>query len=367
MEVIKSREKINILFLIASLNSGGAERQLVEFTRALAGESFHPHILIYHNRVHFREIMEEPGITLTVMEKKFKYDPLFPLRIARYAQEKGIHLIHSYTESAGFWGRPAGKLTGIGSITHLQTSCYSPGWFRLERAMGWMDKLLIANSHAARDEYLAHFPERDVRVVHNGLNFNLIPDTSGREKSGEGRKIIAVGRISPQKNYPCLLRAIHRVKNELPGIQVDIWGRVLHQGSFREVNDLIEKLNLGDVVKYRGTSDRVIEEIADADLMILSSSIEGFPNVILESLACRVPVIASDVGDIKYAVKPDETGFLFPSGNDGALADTIKRFFTLPFEERKMMGKSGCSLVRNDFSTERLVENTVKIYREILP
>lgn len=362
----RHKKPINILYVIASLSSGGAERQVVELVRALDKSRFKPFIVIYHNIIHFREILDAPGVTLEVIEKKFKYDPSFPFKIASYAKKNDIEIIHAYSESAGFWGRLAGKIAGIKSITHIQNTNYSPAWFRIEKAMGWMDEVIIANSYSGWDEYLQNIGGRKIEVIQNGLNFDLIPDEKDIPRDPDSRKIISVGRISKQKNYMCLLRALNKVKNEIKGIRADIWGRVMSRDIFDEMTGYIRENDLGDTVKYRGDSPGVINEIARSDLLVLSSLWEGFPNVVMESLACGTPVIASDVADVKYLVKHGDNGYVFPSDDHEALAKRISEFFSLDPEERNKMEKSGSEHIRKNYTIEIMAEKTGRIYEEII-
>ncbi len=280
------KDKTNILYIIGSLNSGGAERQLTELAKALDKNRFNVHIVIYHDIIHYKEILDEENITVKVMEKKIKYDPSFPFKLASYCKEKKIDIIHAYSESAGFWSRLAGKIAGIKTITHIQNTNYSSGWFRLEKYMGWMDSMIIANSFAGEDEYLENIPKRKIKVIQNGLNLKLIPDKSGISIDPEKNKIISVGRISRQKNYMCLLKAVNRIKDKVENLEVNIWGRIMHPVEFEEITKYINNNELDKIVKYRGESPDIIKEMASSQLMVLTSLWEGFPNVVMESLAC---------------------------------------------------------------------------------
>jgi len=361
-----SKKPVNILYIIASLGSGGAERQVVELARALDKSRFHPYLVIYHNIIHFREVFDAPGVTLRVIEKKFKYDPTFPFKLALYAKKNKIDIIHAYSESAGFWGRLAGKIAGIKSITHIQNTNYSPSWFRIEKTMGWMDELIIANSYAGRDEYLQNIPGRKIEVIQNGLNFDLIPGEKEISQDTDYKKIISVGRISRQKNYICLLRALKIVKSKIKDIRVDIWGRIMNRDIFDEMMIYIKENNLEDTVEYRGNSPRVVNEIAGSDLLVLSSLWEGFPNVVMESLACGTPVIASDVADVKYLVKQGDNGFVFPSDDHKSLANRIIEYFSLDPQKQIEMGKAGRELVKNNYTIKKMAEKTGRVYEEIM-
>lgn len=358
-------DKINILYIIGSLNSGGAERQLTELVKALDKKRFNVYIVIYHDIIYYKEILDEMGVTVKVLEKKWKYDPAFPFKLASYCKEKQIDIIHAYSESAGFWSRLAGKIAGIKTITHIQNTNYSSGWFRLEKYMGWMDATLIANSFAGEEEYRENIPNRKIRVIQNGLNFKLIPDRSEIKIDSSKNKIIAVGRISKQKNYICLLKAINRVKEKIENLEVNIWGRIMHQDIFEEMTNYISENNLTEIVKYRGDSPDIIKEMASSQLMVLSSLWEGFPNVVMEALACGTPVIASNIADLRFLVKHGEYGFLFPKDDYKTLSIRLLEFFSSEPEMRERMSERGRQHILKNFSIEKMADETAKVYEEL--
>ncbi|MCE1246458.1 MAG: glycosyltransferase [Firmicutes bacterium] len=357
-------KKINILYLIASLDSGGAERQVIELARSLDKSRYNVFIVIYHNRIHFKEIQDAPGITLTVLEKKFKYDPRFPFRLAYFCKQNKIDIIHAYSESAGFWGRLAGKLAGVPSITHIQNTNYSPSFFRGERLMGWMDTEIIANSYAGRDEY-KRGTGRDIPVIQNGMNLDLIPENIAKSVYPKKFRIISAGRISKQKNYLCLLKGINEIRNQIPGLIVEIWGRVMHRNKLEEIETFIKERHLENIVFLKSASDQIIKEIAESDLLVMTSLWEGFPNVVMEALACKTPVISSDVADLSWLVRNGETGFLFPSDDYNALAQRILEFYRLTSEKRLEMGEKGRKHIGENYTTAIMAQKTGAIYDKI--
>lgn len=357
--------KINLLYLIASLDSGGAERQLAELVKNIDKNTVNPHVVLYRNRLHFDDLLTDEKIHLKIIEKKTKFDPSFPFKLAHYIRQNHIDLIHSYTESAGVWGRITGRLTGIKNITHLQSSNYNKSFYHREKLTGWMDTLMIANSHKSKDQYHSHIPKRKIVVIHNGLNFNLIPQTPA-SLNNEGFIITVAGRISPQKNYPCLLKAVYLIKDEIPKLQVNIWGRILHKKSYEEMTELIKSYKLTSIVHYKGVSKTIIDEISSSHLLTLSSSTEGFPNVVMEALACGVPVIASQAGDMEYLINNGQNGFLFPSNNAEALAEAVMKYYRLKPHERLQMGLKGREHIKKNYSIEKMTNKTLDVYKSLL-
>lgn len=140
------------------------------------------------------------------------------------------------------------------------------------------------------------------------------------EGPSEGEELLVVGRLIPLKDLSTLIRALRRM---------------VKQPSTRFIGDgpLLDSLRLeaeGLPVTFEGRIDpaRLPEAYRRARVLVLTSTTEGMPNVILEAMASGVPVVSTPVGSIPDVVKPDETGFLFPVGDAEALASHLTRLFS---------------------------------------
>lgn len=105
------------------------------------------------------------------------------------------------------------------------------------------------------------------------------------------KRIVAVGRLEPQKNHKLLIEAFACFREQDPEYTLELYGK----GSMeRELRDLTESLGIASSVIFRGFSEHVREEIRGAAMYVLSSDYEGISNSMLEALALGVPVIATD-------------------------------------------------------------------------
>jgi glycosyltransferase involved in cell wall biosynthesis len=105
---------------------------------------------------------------------------------------------------------------------------------------------------------------------------------------------------------------------------------------------------------------------AAADVVVLPSLWEGFPNVVLEAMAAGKPVIASDIADNRRIVKDGVNGFLFPSDDALALAECLDGIKAAGFERRREMGAAGLALVRSQYAMERMVTLTQSLYESVI-
>ena len=92
---------------------------------------------------------------------------------------------------------------------------------------------------------------------------------------------------------------------------------------------------------------------------------EGLPRVILEAMYMGKPVVASSIAGVPEQVADGSTGILVPPGNSESLADAIVKLIESP-DMRKQMGQAGAARVRQMFSTERMVQDTVALYRSLV-
>jgi glycosyltransferase involved in cell wall biosynthesis len=103
--------------------------------------------------------------------------------------------------------------------------------------------------------------------------------------------------------------------------------------------------------------------MAASDISVLPSHEEGFSNVVLESMAAGLPVVATRVGGNPEAIMDGETGWLVPPGNPEELAMKIMDLLEDP-EKAEKWGEAGKRRVKENFSDERMVDEHIKLYRK---
>ena len=171
---------------------------------------------------------------------------------------------------------------------------------------------VIAVSEALRDEMVKlGLPREKIRVVGNGVDlerFKPVDRCEARRQLGlseDGQLIVSVGAMIPSKGHHLLIRAFREVAARYPGLALYIVGE---GASRRELETLVGETDLQERVHVVGA--RPNEELylwfSAADVSCLASSREGWPNVVLESLACGTPVVATPVGGVpEILVSPD--------------------------------------------------------------
>lgn len=172
-----------------------------------------------------------------------------------------------------------------------------------------------------------------------------------------------VGRITPIKNLPFLIRGFNEALKKNNRILLNIVGGG-DESEIKIVKQLIEK---NQNIRFLGEryGAQLIEIYQRSDVFILTSSYDNFPNVIFEAMACGLPVIATSVGGIKDQVIDGETGILIQPGNIEDLKNAILKLAS-DKELRERMGQAGRRRVEQEFSWDKSAEKLEKLYERLL-
>src|SRR5262249_13797039 len=176
------------------------------------------------------------------------------------------------------------------------------------------------------------------------------------------RLVTIVANLREVKDHRTFLRAARRVRAELPDSAFVLAG----DGPLLEPLKLFAaELGVADSTAFIGRCDRVADLLDASDVCVLSSRSEGFSNSVLEYMAARRPVVATDVGGAQEAVAHNHCGYLVPPGDDQLMAARIVSLLQTP-QQARTMGERGREIVERRFSCENQLESTERLYRELM-
>lgn len=276
-------------------------------------------------------------------------------RLAERVRSLGVAHLHAHfgTNSTDV-ARYAARLAGVGySFTvHGPEEFDAPEDLRLGEKIV-ESRFAVAISSFGRSQLCRWVdPEHwhRIHVVHCGIDPKLF---KGEQPLPAGAtRLIAIGRLAPQKGFPLLLPALAQARKG-----ADIHLTIVGDGAMREsLVSQIDTLGLENAVRmtgWLGEAD-VRAELLSAHALVLPSFAEGLPVVAMEAMAAGRPVLATAIAGIPELVLPDETGWLVPAGDVEALAEGLLRVDATPRDQLVRMGKAARRrvLARHDVRIE---------------
>jgi glycosyltransferase involved in cell wall biosynthesis len=370
------------MLLISSLEHGGAERQVVELVRNIDRKRFDPVVCSLSDVNPLADHLPDPARELVVVKKRSKYDFSTVRRVAAVMKERRILIVHAFLFDAEMVARLAARRAGVPVVIASERNTdYRWPWVHKVCQLLTRSRfdVMIANSEAGKrfNMRTLGLSEGRMRVVHNGVDtehFRPVDTTSIREELGIGVEDCVVGMVAMfkrQKNHGVFFRAAKEILRRFPNTWFLLAGEPLRDnlqgaGDYHcEMRRLVEELGVSQRCLFVGNREDMPEVYSLCDTTVLPSSREGTPNVLLESMACAVPVVASDVADNHYIVKDGETGFVVPLGDDAAIVDRVCAILEDP-RRREELGRAARAWVSEEFSTAALARKTEAVYLERL-
>lgn len=237
----------------------------------------------------------------------------------------------------------------------------------LDRALLRRFDRVIAVSAAVRNRLPRWWiPDARVRVIHNALMLDSYGRGLGaRARPGQSRggpvRLVAVGRLSPEKGLDLLLRAIAELAPAYPQLQLQIAGSGPSEGSLRR---LTQELGLTEKVRFIGYVTDMPELYRQSDLVVQSSLTEGLPNVMLEAAYLAVPVVATDAGGTCEVIEHGVNGWLVAVGSVAALVAGLRCYLENP-DDFIVMADAGRQRVEAQFSINSRTIRQTLLYEEL--
>ena len=367
--------KIHILYLIDGMNIGGAEMLLRDVSTELAHRGYRISVG-YSTPGPMENEFTRLAIPITRLPRLAALDPYLFMNILRLIRRDPPDILHTHLVKSDIHGRLAGRLAKVPVI--ISTLHNSDPWAQrwpIGTLYGLSSRLadkLVAVSAEVRDYHIAYsgIDPQKIQVIQNGVNIQRFQD---RKKTGSAVraefKVDAgmvvygiVGRFVPQKDHATFLRAAAKIHQQMPNARFLIIG----DGPLRiELQTTAQQLGLSEVVNFTGFREDMPAVLAALDVMVFTSLWEGLPVTLLEGMASALPVIATAVDGINSVVLPEDSAYLIANGDFSSLAAKAITLGQNP-ELRQKMGKAGYERVLDQFSLEKMVNQTESLYSEML-
>lgn len=244
---------------------------------------------------------------------------------------------------------------------HIDIRQYSPGkfWEILRMVLYPFASIMVAVSNGVLESFPKYL-RRNATVIPNPL---FIEKKIEIEKTNKLEKtIIGMGRLTYQKGFDLLIKAFEMIKNEKPCWNLIIYG----EGPMKkELEKLISDLKLENRVKLAGITNNPADKFRQADLFVLSSRFEGFGMVIIEAMACGLPVISFDCpSGPSEIIKNGIDGILVPPENINALSNSMNDLMTNE-DKRMFLVDNGLKTARN-YTVDKISQKWADLFKKLV-
>ena len=356
-----------VFLMINSFETGGSERQFVALARSLSADAFRLHLGCVMQKGSFMAgLGEVPAFGLGGSLYRWQ-SVKSRIRLARHLRTHHIQVAHSFDFYTNLTLIPAARLAGVPVVIGSQRQLgdlLTKAQSRVQTAMFRFSDAVVCNSRAAADLLAQRgLPESKTIVIGNGLPSSVFerPEPALPRLPG----ILRVGMIArmntPSKNHTLFLQAAAELCSRNSKVEFVFVG----DGPLRpQLEREAEVTRCRERVLFLGDRRDIPAVLASLDISVLPSASESLSNVILESMAAGLPVIASRVGG-NVELLSENRGVLVEHGDASVLANAIEGLLRDP-GQRNEMGSRARQFTKANFTLENMRQRHEDLYLDLL-
>ena len=368
--------KLQLALCITDLDVGGAEKALVQLATRLDSDRFEPVVYCLGPRPEVDEAscvppLEAAGIEVQCLGATGKRQlPSIVGRLRAVLTERPPDVLQCFLFHANMAGRLAARRAGVSHVVSGIRVAEPRRWHL------WADRLTngMVQRYVCVSESVARFsinkarlPENKVLVIPNGIDLDAYPAATPVDMQSlgipVGRRVITyVGRLEPQKSVDWLIETAGGWLDRLADCDLLLVGKgPEHQKLIAQC----QKRGLSDRVHLAGWRPDVPEILAASDMLVLPSRWEGMPNVVLEAMASRLPVLASDVEGVRELLGPNADEQTVDHGDSAAFTEKIVRIASDPALSSDL-GDRNRQRVANKFGMDGVVRSYQELWESLV-
>jgi len=300
------------------------------------------------------------------------------LRLARLFRRERPDLVQANGSDTLKYAVVARWLAGHRFPVVYRNISLASDWLRSRVHWAWNRWLVAQVDHIAavsdltHEDFAATYGVNGGRITTIPIGTEILEDIdrrAARERLGsavgiepEDPVVAHIGSFTPEKNHAGIVRAFRRVHDAVPGSRLVLFG----DGPLRpSVEALVAREGLEGSVRLAGARPDAARLVAGADLLVLFSSVEGLPGVVLEAAAGAVPTVSSRVGGVEEAVVDGHTGILVPEGDERALGRELVALLR-DRARRETLGRNAREFVSERYGLDRVSGSFIELYRQLL-
>lgn len=313
---------------LSGADHGGAERQLLALLKTAAGapQRYRHEVVLVRDGPLAAEFAEL--VPTTVLDKGAAIDLRFARQLRSHVRRRQPDIVHSWAPTPNLWGPLMAKtIFGRRRPRTIMAEVGLDEWKgRLLKSADWLAyrcaDLVVGCAQAVTQAAIRRGASADrTETVYLGVQLPPWP-----ERAPVRGRVQLLGRVDFRKGHRLLLDIWPEIKAAVPEAELVLAGPAVSPEEIELRNALAEQIRRNPVlqnsVRLIGRVDPT-EFLAAAEVLVVPSTSEGLPNVILEAFSHRVPVVATDVGGIPELVRGKQGGWLVPAGDRDAFRDAL--------------------------------------------
>ncbi len=365
-----------VLHVIDSLHLGGAQ-EVVQNLATCGSPRFKHEVATMHGRGIYWNRLRDAGIAVHSLSPH-KHLPAYLATLPTLILSTRPDILHCHLIPSNIIAKPIGSILGVPLvINHDHTNdphrIDNKLLLALDKSTNCFAHHIIAVAAACRDFLIQHesIPPEKITLVPNAIDLRRFsPGTIDRRESRaklglppEAPVIAGVGRLNPQKNFSLFLQIAAAVSAEIPDARFLLAGEGPEEPLLREQ---ASTLGITDRVVFAGYIPDTRLVYSAADILLMPSRFEGLPMTLLEAMAMRLPVVASNLDGIAEVITDTREGFLAEPGHAQAFSSRILQLLRDPSLASRI-ATSALSKIETNHSVEQMTSAVEAIYDRFLP
>lgn len=230
----------------------------------------------------------------------------------------------------------------------------------------YTDKI-VSVSKASASDFMRLFPKCKDRIVIVPIGIEESPvkekkDPALHNGSGLFPVLVHVGGFTYEKNHIRLIAIFQDLLTLYPRARLHLVG----DGPLRkDIEEIVRQKRLSSAIRFYGVQKNVMQLIAEADVLLLPSIIEGLPGVILEAFYCKIPVVAYDVGGVGEVLINNDTGHLVKKGDESAFVNAIRQVIENK-EDENILVQNAYQLVVSGYLNKWIARRFINVYESVV-
>ena len=348
-----------IVYVIASMITGGTQTHLLQLFRFLDRSRYRPHLFCLRDGGDLAGVARELDVPVRSFAMRGTLRDVRDTRgLARMVSAMraiGPAVVHSYLLRGNFYASIAARLSGAGAVVTSKRGLHEP--------VGISERLAVRVSNRLSDRILGNSPAvLDFTEAVEGVDRDRFRPAKDAAGLGEGPVIGAVTTFKPKKGLAMLLETVAKVRETFPRVRLAVAGEERMDG---EAARLASSLGIIDSITLLGRRRDMPKVLSTFDVFILPSESEGMSNALLEAMAMELPSVATAVGGNTTVIEDGVSGVLVERGDSRAMADGVVAILQdAPLAAR--LGEAGRRRVVDVYSAASMAGQMEELYGGLL-